>query len=283
MAESSESMTSEIKKIVVAAQKNETSEHIIYNKLANRMHDSENKELLETIANEEFEHYNYWKKYKKASEIKDLENTWWCIYLEEKTEKLMDLADGFEEESITAQMISISNLLIGSFQLIGGYIMADKVEELHNLGILKDLAYQGYLVWANDAIWNGILELAHTIIEFILELITPNDLAADSISAEISAYLETLDWMTDPNFYGDKITLQDAKDLDEFLRYQGLIQGWATDVGIIIGEITENNYVIIGFAVIAHICNVVHGAVFAYSTKQSIAFVLIIIFGFFGL
>ena len=43
-------------------QKKEITEYTIYNKLAERSNET-NAELLRKIANDEFEHYRFWKKY----------------------------------------------------------------------------------------------------------------------------------------------------------------------------------------------------------------------------
>jgi len=44
-------------------QKNEITEYHIYKKLAKKIKDKSNSSILSTIAEEEFNHYNFWKKY----------------------------------------------------------------------------------------------------------------------------------------------------------------------------------------------------------------------------
>ncbi|NTV23983.1 MAG: rubrerythrin family protein [Nanoarchaeota archaeon] len=46
---------------VLAAQKNEITEHLIYKKLSEMIKEKKNKELLEKISDDELKHYRYWK------------------------------------------------------------------------------------------------------------------------------------------------------------------------------------------------------------------------------
>jgi len=52
-----------IKSQLIRAQKNEITEHVIYNKLAEIEKDKNNKKALRKISEEELEHYRFWKKY----------------------------------------------------------------------------------------------------------------------------------------------------------------------------------------------------------------------------
>ena len=47
---------------LLESQKNELTESAIYEKLAESMRDSHNKEILKTISEEEIKHYNTWKR-----------------------------------------------------------------------------------------------------------------------------------------------------------------------------------------------------------------------------
>jgi len=53
----------EIKDTLITFQRNEISEYTIYQKLAQRMKSSHNKNVLEKIAEEELKHYNIWRSY----------------------------------------------------------------------------------------------------------------------------------------------------------------------------------------------------------------------------
>ena len=48
---------------ILAAQKNEITEHFIYEKLANSVKNSRNREILKNISMDELKHYNFWRKY----------------------------------------------------------------------------------------------------------------------------------------------------------------------------------------------------------------------------
>lgn len=53
----------EVEKTVLTAQKNEITEHFIYEKLAQSIKDSHNREVLKRIAKDELQHYDFWKRY----------------------------------------------------------------------------------------------------------------------------------------------------------------------------------------------------------------------------
>ncbi|MEM2106704.1 MAG: VIT1/CCC1 transporter family protein [Candidatus Bathyarchaeia archaeon] len=54
-----------IRKIVLAAQRNELTEHIIYGRLSSSVKDPHNKNVLKQISEDELDHYFFWKKYSK--------------------------------------------------------------------------------------------------------------------------------------------------------------------------------------------------------------------------
>lgn len=56
-------LDNEVEKVLLAAQKNEITEHFIYEKLAQSINDPHNKEVLKHIANDELKHYDFWKEY----------------------------------------------------------------------------------------------------------------------------------------------------------------------------------------------------------------------------
>ncbi|MBN1187591.1 MAG: VIT1/CCC1 transporter family protein [Bacteroidales bacterium] len=56
-------MDKELSKTLVAAQTNEITEYHIYSKLANKIKDQDNSEILQRIANEEKSHADFWKTY----------------------------------------------------------------------------------------------------------------------------------------------------------------------------------------------------------------------------
>ncbi len=57
--------THETRKKVLAAQRKEITEHLVYRALARRTKDRHNREILERMASDELEDYNLWKSYTK--------------------------------------------------------------------------------------------------------------------------------------------------------------------------------------------------------------------------
>lgn len=58
----SELITEEIKQEILKAQKNEITEYFIYQQLAAAEKNPANKEILDRIAKDELDHYNFWKE-----------------------------------------------------------------------------------------------------------------------------------------------------------------------------------------------------------------------------
>jgi VIT1/CCC1 family predicted Fe2+/Mn2+ transporter len=52
-----------VEKIILNAQKNEITEHFIYERLAQSVKDPKNKEVLKRISSDELRHYSFWKEY----------------------------------------------------------------------------------------------------------------------------------------------------------------------------------------------------------------------------
>ena len=59
------SLNHDIKNKIIIAQENEITEYHVYKRFAQSIKDSHNKTILNKIANDELEHYNYWKKQTK--------------------------------------------------------------------------------------------------------------------------------------------------------------------------------------------------------------------------
>jgi len=62
-------MEKKIEQAILDAQKGEIEQHLIYKKLAKSAKDVHNRKVLESIAVEELDHYDFWKKY-SLKEIK---------------------------------------------------------------------------------------------------------------------------------------------------------------------------------------------------------------------
>jgi VIT1/CCC1 family predicted Fe2+/Mn2+ transporter len=66
--------------IILAMQKSEISEHLIYNKIASATRDPHNKEILNHIADDELSHYEIWKKYSGRDTPPDYLRVWWYAF-----------------------------------------------------------------------------------------------------------------------------------------------------------------------------------------------------------
>jgi len=89
---------------LLAAQRNEITEHHIYLKLAAAQSDSENRQILEHIAKDELRHYHEWKKYTRQ----DVPVDWikmWFYYLVSRIFgftfgiKLMEMGEGSAQKN----------------------------------------------------------------------------------------------------------------------------------------------------------------------------------------
>ncbi|MGQ9543391.1 MAG: VIT1/CCC1 transporter family protein [Candidatus Bathyarchaeia archaeon] len=60
-------MSGEVRKTVLAVQRNEITEHAIYDELSKSMRETRNKNILEQISRDELEHYQFWKKYSEEN------------------------------------------------------------------------------------------------------------------------------------------------------------------------------------------------------------------------
>lgn len=56
-------LNEEVEKVILNVQRNEITEHFIYEYLAERVNDPHNKKVLKRIADDELRHYNFWREY----------------------------------------------------------------------------------------------------------------------------------------------------------------------------------------------------------------------------
>jgi VIT1/CCC1 family predicted Fe2+/Mn2+ transporter len=89
----------EMEKAIFTAQKSETTEHFVYQKLSQSAMDPHNKSVLKQISDDELRHYDFWKKYTRQ-EAKPNRLTIWKYYLISRIFgitfgiKLMEKAEG---------------------------------------------------------------------------------------------------------------------------------------------------------------------------------------------
>ena len=69
---------------ILEAQQNEITEHHIYHKLASKIKDKHNSQILEQIGRDELRHYNIWKQYSKQ-EVKPKRFKIWFYYVLART------------------------------------------------------------------------------------------------------------------------------------------------------------------------------------------------------
>ena len=65
-----------IKEKILKYQRNEITEYHIYTKLAEAIKDSNNKKILEKIAEDELKHYHIWKQYTQQDVQPDKFKIW---------------------------------------------------------------------------------------------------------------------------------------------------------------------------------------------------------------
>jgi VIT1/CCC1 family predicted Fe2+/Mn2+ transporter len=92
----------ETERIVLAAQRNEITEHFIYQKLAKSIRDPHNRDILTRIADDELQHYNYWKGLTQQ-EVRQARWKIWAYYLISRIFgitfgiKLMERGEGYAQ------------------------------------------------------------------------------------------------------------------------------------------------------------------------------------------
>ncbi|NIQ06347.1 MAG: rubrerythrin family protein [Candidatus Korarchaeota archaeon] len=100
-----------IEKQIVTAQKNEITEQHIYKKLSRSIKDPHNKEVLQNIAIEEKEHYEFWKQFTQ----KDVKPSKWKVFFYVLISKIFGITFGIklmergeEDAQVTYEKISES-------------------------------------------------------------------------------------------------------------------------------------------------------------------------------
>jgi VIT1/CCC1 family predicted Fe2+/Mn2+ transporter len=66
----------EIEKVILNAQRNEITEHFIYERLARSVKDPQNREVLKRISDDELRHYNFWREYTRKDVKPDNLKVW---------------------------------------------------------------------------------------------------------------------------------------------------------------------------------------------------------------
>src|SRR5512139_2223614 len=69
----------ETENALLTAQGNEMTEYFVYHKLSQSVRDPHNNSILQRIANEELEHYHFWKRYTRQ-DVRPSKLKLWMFY-----------------------------------------------------------------------------------------------------------------------------------------------------------------------------------------------------------
>ncbi len=184
-----------MQKVLLAAQKNEITEHFIYKKLARGTKKKHNRDILNKIAEDELEHYEFWKTHTKTDVNPDVFKIW--IYF--LTAKIFGLTFGVRLMERGESMAQVNYNKIAKEIPEAAHIAEDEDEhEQALIEILNEekLEYIGSMVLGlNDA----LVELTGALAGLTLALQDTRLIAltggitgiAASLSMAASEYLST--------------------------------------------------------------------------------------------
>ena len=107
----SKMLDKETRKTISTAQRNEITEHFIYEKLSKSTKDPHNKKILKSISSNELEHHDFWKKY-TGEDVKPDKLKIWIYFIISKllgtTFGIKLMEKGEEQAQVTYEKISKS-------------------------------------------------------------------------------------------------------------------------------------------------------------------------------
>lgn len=185
----------EIKKELLTAQRNEITEHVIYEKLSQSVKDPHNSDILERISRDELRHYNFWKEHTHEDVKPNTLKIWWYVLLS----RILGITFGIKLMERGEEQAQITYEKISEFVPSAKNIVKDEDEHEKQLIDLIDeerLRYVGSMVLGlNDALveLTGVLAgltlaLQNTRLIAVTGLITG---IAASLSMAASEYLST--------------------------------------------------------------------------------------------
>ncbi|MDD5454956.1 MAG: VIT1/CCC1 transporter family protein [Candidatus Ratteibacteria bacterium] len=178
-------LPADIKKKILIAQKNEITEHFIYQKLSELIKELKNKEILKHISEDELKHYNIWKGY-TGKEIKPSKLTIWKYFL---ISRIFGITFGTKLMEKGEERAQISYDEFSKFIPDAKDIEQDENEHENKLINLIDeerLKYVGSIVLGlNDA----LVELTGALAGFTLALQNARQIAAIGLITGIAASL----------------------------------------------------------------------------------------------
>ncbi len=180
---------------ILTAQKNEITEYFIYKKLARSTKDPHNKKILKEIAEDEWKHYNFWKKY-TDSDVRPMRLKKWFYYL---IARIFGLTFGIKlmERGESAAQVAydkITNVIPEAKSVLED----EEVHESQLIGLINEefLAYVGSVVLGLS---DALVELTGALAGLTLTLSKTDLIAmtgliigiAASLSMGASEYLST--------------------------------------------------------------------------------------------
>lgn len=138
--------------ILLALQKGEITEHLIYTKIAATTPDSHNREVLTRIAGEELAHYGIWKRYTKCDVAPDTLKVWFYYLIA----RLLGLTFAIKlMEGVEKQAQSADQAIPFTIPEISGILKNEEVHERELIALIDEerLKYVGSVVLGlNDAL-----------------------------------------------------------------------------------------------------------------------------------
>ncbi|MGQ9680397.1 MAG: VIT1/CCC1 transporter family protein [Candidatus Bathyarchaeia archaeon] len=178
-------LDNEIEKTLLTAQRNEITEHLIYEKLSKSINEPHNKDVLKIISNDELKHYNFWKKYTNI-DIKPDKLKIWKYFL---ISKIFGLTFGIKLMERGEEKALLTYEEISKFIPDARSIIRDEDEhEKQLIGLIDEgrLRYIGSMILGlNDA----LVELTGTLAGLTLTLQNAQVVAMVGLITGISASL----------------------------------------------------------------------------------------------
>jgi vacuolar iron transporter family protein len=194
-------LTVDLRQRLLTAQMNEITEYHVYKEIASRVRDSNNRQVLEQIAADEFSHYEKWKIYTGQ----DVEPNRFKVWFFTLISRLFGITFGVKLMELGEEQAQVNYAEIAQFIPESSQIQAD--EHAHEEILLdmldeEHLRYAGSVVLGlNDALveLTGVLAgltLAFQNVQFIALSGLITGIAA-SLSMAASEYLSTRSEQTD--------------------------------------------------------------------------------------
>lgn len=197
------SIKPEIKKQLLIAQKTEITEHLVYKKIAKRIKDENNRQIVEEIGNDEKRHYDIWKGYTG----KDVKPNRFLVWLYTTISRVFGITFGFKLMELGEERAQVNyERIVNEIPEAQDVIDDEDAHEEKLLNMLDEdaLVYAGSVVLGlNDA----LVELTGALAGLTLAFRNVNTIAlsglvtgiAASLSMAVSEYLSTSSEETEKN------------------------------------------------------------------------------------